>query len=79
MNQKPDKPQNHDPNLVSKRFLAELVGQPVTVRVSAEWSVTGRLVRFDNYCLILSLPDQPEVIIFKGPGVTVSKATELCK
>lgn len=73
---KPEK-QNHDPNLVSKRFLADLVGKRVTIRISEEWSLTGTLRRFDNYCLIVSIPDQEDVMVLKGPGVVIAQVKEL--
>ena len=81
-----------NPNVVSLKFLAELIGQRVRIRCDA-WGagfrnpleyggcVIGTLRRFDNYSMVVSPEDAdgkplPDMLIFKGPGLMVQAEPE---
>jgi hypothetical protein len=72
-----------DPNVVSRKFLAALVGKAVNVSCPGSDSVVmGTLLRFDNYSLLIEPDFVPptagfgNVLVFKGPGVLVQAKSQ---
>lgn len=64
------------PNGVANKWLAERRSRFVTVLYRGEEIVRGHLLAFDSYSLLVKGHDsgmglEPEVLVFKGPGVVV--------